>query len=226
MARAEKRLYRFPYSCYARKVQALLAFRGEAVRIVDVRYGERGELVRLTGGSIHVPVLVLEDGTVLQDSRRISELLVGDEVGAGLVPAGEEGPAWAFADWCDQVLEDAMFRLAAPGVWERLEDPWDRALFTLVKERKYGTGCLDRWRADQAGISANARALLAPVAQTLAGRPFVLGERPTLADAALYGQLSMLAWTDPAWPGRLAGPLAGWFDRIAGPVTNGEVRRG
>jgi len=85
--------------------------------------------------------------------------------------------------------------------------------FTLVKERKYGSGCLDQWRADHDGISAEARALLAPVAQTL-------------ADAALYSQLSILVWTDPARPRRLTGPLAGWFDRIEGHVADEEVRRG
>jgi glutathione S-transferase len=226
MSRAEKRLYRFPYSCYARKVQALLAFRGDAVRIVDVPYGDRTELVKVTGGSVHVPVLALEDGTVIADSRRISEALVSDAAGAALAPAGEDGPTWAFADWCDLVLEDATFRLAAPGIRDRLETPWERALFTLVKERKFGPGCLDRWRSERDSIAGRAAALLAPVARTLSARPFVLGAAPTLADAALYGQLAMVAWAEPAWPGGLAGPLAAWFERVSGRVAREEVRNG
>ena len=42
-----------------------------------------------------------------------------------------------------------------------------------------------------------ARALLGPSQQTLAAQPFLFGAEPTLADAALYGNLAMLESSSP-----------------------------
>ncbi len=107
------KLFRFPYSCYALKARSLLALAGARVEVVDVPYGDRAELVELTGGYIHVPVLVDDSGNVHVDSRTISEFVVARP---GLVPSPLAGPVWAYADWCDQVLEDPCFKLAAPAV--------------------------------------------------------------------------------------------------------------
>lgn len=63
------KLYRFPYSCYARKVQCVLDLMGAQYETIDVPFGDRTELAELTGGYIQVPVLVMDDGTVIKDSR-------------------------------------------------------------------------------------------------------------------------------------------------------------
>jgi glutathione S-transferase len=162
-----------------------------------------------------VPVLTLEDGRVVTDSRRISEVLVAEGAGLSLVPPGLEGPVWAFADWCDAVLEDAAFRLASPGIRDRFGSAWERSLFVFVKERKFGPGCVQRWEEERDALATRVSALLAPVERTLSQRPFVFGEQPTLADAALYGQLAMLAYADPALPERLSAPVARHAQRLA-----------
>ncbi len=223
---AEKVLYRFAYSCYAWKVQAVLALRGDRTRIVDVPYGDRGELARLTGGYVHVPVLQLEDGTVLTESRRICEALVAEGAGLALVPAELAGPVWAFADWCDAVLEDVAFRIATPGIRDRFSSPWEKALFVLVKERKFGPGAVARWAAERDDLVARARSLLAPVAHTLSDRPFVFGGAPTLADAALYGQLALLSYADRGWPAWLPEAVTRYAERMAARVGRVEVHHG
>ncbi len=220
----EKVLYRFPYSCYAWKVQAVLALRGDRVRMVDVPYGNRTELAQLTGGYVHVPVLRLEDGTILTESRRICEALVAEGPGRPLVPEALAGPVWAFADWCDAVLEDVVFRIGSPGIRDRFTSPWEKALFVLVKERKFGPGAVDRWVAERDDLVARARSLLAPVAHTLSDRPFVFGGLPTLADAALYGQLALLCYADRGWPAWLPEPVTRFAERMAASVGGVEVR--
>src|SRR6478736_4468170 len=52
------KLYRFRYSPYARKVQMLLDLIGARYELVEVPYGDRNEIARVTGGYIYVPVLV------------------------------------------------------------------------------------------------------------------------------------------------------------------------
>jgi glutathione S-transferase len=185
------RLYRFHYSPYARKVQMLLDLLGERYDLVEVDYCERDELARLTGGHVYVPVL--HDGDrVLTESRAICEHLLSSERGKKLVPSPWEGPIWAYADFCDGPLEDVLFRVASPAVRDAWPTPFARALYVLVKERKFGAGCVDAWQRETPVLIARARALLAPTLRTLAAEPFLFGARPTLADAALYGQCAML----------------------------------
>ncbi|MBI4515125.1 MAG: glutathione S-transferase family protein [Deltaproteobacteria bacterium] len=218
------KLYRFEYSCYARKVQMLLDLLGLRYDIADVPYGDRTELTALTGGYIQVPVLVDDAGVVTVDSRVICERLLAGAPGLRLVPLPWQGPIWAYADWCDGVLEDVVFRLASPGIRRRFARPADRALFTFIKERKFGRGCVEEWERTAGELTSRVRSLLAPTALTLAQQPFVFGERPTLADAALYGQCAMLRFADAAMPAAL-GPVFGqWLSGLeaARPSGGGE----
>jgi glutathione S-transferase len=215
------KLYRFAYSCYARKVQMLLDLLRRRCDIVDVPYGERTELATLTGGYIQVPVLVDDDGTVTVDSRAICERLLGGARAAALVPAPWQGPIWAYADWCDGPLEDLLFRLASPGIRARFARPADRALFTFIKERKFGRGCVDEWERDAPALAARARVWLQPTAETLTRQPFLFGAQPTLADAALYGQCVMLRYA-AVMPATVAPVLGEWVDRLEA-VSQGAV---
>ena len=186
------KLYRFSYSPYARKVQMLLDLSGAKYQLVDVDYVDREELARITGGYIYVPVLVTDQGQVITESRAICEHWVATEQGRRLVPSPWEGPIWAYSDFTDGALEDVLFRIASPAVRDTWPSAFARALYVLIKERKFGAGCVDAWERERGQLIERARKLLAPSLQTLSARPFLFGERPTLADAALYGQCAML----------------------------------
>jgi glutathione S-transferase len=205
------RLFRFPYSCYALKVQSLLDLAGLRVEVEDVPYGDRSRLVELTGGYMHVPVLVDAQGVFHVESRAISEFILAGA--PELAPSPLEGPVWAYADWCDQVLEDCCFKLAAPAVRRSFPRPADRALYALIKERKYGAGCVEAWEASATELLQRSRAALAPSERTLGKAAFLFGAQPTLADAALWGQLAMLRFAGiPA--SALGESLPGWQSRL------------
>jgi glutathione S-transferase len=208
------KLYRLDYSPYARKAQMVLDLLGRRYECVDVRYGDRRELAATTGGYVQVPVLVDDDGTVTVDSRAICERLLAGDAGRRLVPSPWEGPIWAYADWCDGALEDVLFRLASPATRRRFTDPWERALYGFVKERKFGTGCVDAWERARGELVARATALLAPSRRTLAARPFLFGDGATLADAALYGELAMLDAVEPELPSALGREFPEYLRRM------------
>lgn len=186
------KLYRFVYSPYARKVQMLLDLSGAKYQLVEVDYVDREELARLTGGYIYVPVLVTAAGQVITESRAICEHIVASERGERLVPAPWQGPIWAYADFTDGALEDVLFRIASPAIRDAWPSAFARALYVLVKERKFGAGCVDAWERERPQLIAHARKLLEPSLASLRARPFLFGDQPTLADAALYGQCAML----------------------------------
>jgi glutathione S-transferase len=214
------RLYRFRQSAFARKVQMLLDLQGRPYDLVDVPYSDRTELARLTGGYVYVPVLVDDEGRVTVESRRICEVLLADRGGRNLTPEPLEGPIWAYADFCDGVLEDVLFRIASPFVRDAWQSPGDRALYTLIKERKFGPGCVDQWRRDKDTLLERARVLLAPTIRTLRSVPFVFGESATLADAALYGNLVGLIEADASLPGAIGSELLGYMARLEALVRS------
>ncbi|MFM2419396.1 MAG: hypothetical protein RL385_4119 [Pseudomonadota bacterium] len=191
------KLYRFRHSPFARKVQTLLDLLGLTYEVEDVRYADREELAALTGGYVYVPVLRWEDGSFTVDSRAISERLLARDDAAWLAPRPFTGPVWATADFYDQVVEDVLFRVGAPYTLHSWPTATERALYTMNKERKFGSGCLTRWERERDELIARGRHLLAPSFATLREQPFLFGTAPTLADAALHGLALMLEAAHP-----------------------------
>jgi len=208
------KLYRFPYSPYARKVQMLLDLAGLKYELIDVDYVDRHELARASAGYVYVPVLVTDEGRAITESRSICEHILQGSVGQKLVPAPFQGPIWAYADFTDGPLEDVLFRVASPAVRDAWPTPFARGLYVLIKERKFGAGCVDAWERDQPALIAKARVLLAPTLQTLAAQRFLFGDRPTLADAALYGQCAMLEAGSASLLQAVAPELVGYARRV------------
>lgn len=208
------KLFRFRYSPYARKVEMLLELMGRTFERIEVPYSDRTELARVSGGYAYVPVLVEDDGTVTVESRDICERLLTGDAAARLVPAPFQGPIWAYADFADGPLEDVLFRIASPAVRDAWKSPSDRALYVLIKERKFGAGCVSAWERDRDTLVARAQRLLAPTLATLSARPFLFGDTPTLADAALYGNCAMLHEARPELLARVSEQLASFMRRL------------
>ncbi|HET9953536.1 MAG TPA: glutathione S-transferase [Polyangiaceae bacterium] len=207
------KLFRLRYSPYARKVQMLLDLIPRRYESIEVSYGDRNELAELTSGYIYVPVLE-DGGKVIVDSRRIAQHLLSDPNAAHLVPAPHQGPIWAYADFADGPLEDVLFRIASPFIRDQWQTPFERALYTLIKERKFGAGCLDAWAAQRDELFARGRELLEPTLLTLGQQPFLFGQSPTLADAALYGLCEMLEEAKPELLAQLSPRLPEYARRL------------
>ncbi len=208
------KLYQFPFSPFAVKVRIGLKAKGLACELVDVPYLERHELVAVSGG-VMVPVLV-DGATVVKDSPAIMAYL--DQQYA---PSLRENPLGVIVEqWSDTTLEDVAFRLACPG----LEDLVTRvnggradvrAMYRLVKERRYGAGCIEAWKHDAVTYSAQLKSMLAPVAAALERTPYLLGDALSLADAAVVGQLSMVEAGVPGWLKANLPALLPWFVRVS-----------
>jgi glutathione S-transferase len=205
------RLLQFSYSPYAAKVRTCLKLKKLACELVNIPYTQRGELVRVSGG-IGVPVL--EDGAaVVIDSARITAYL---ETKGG--PSLREHPlAPVIEQWADNWLEETAFRLACPGLEDRMgaeQGEEARLMFRLVKERRYGAGAVAAWRADQAKYSDETKAMLQPIADAVRTTGFVLGAMPSIADAAVAGQLAMVEVALPGWVRTQVPALAGWYETL------------
>jgi glutathione S-transferase len=209
-------LYQFAHSPFAAKVRKCLELKRLGCEIVEVPYLDRRALAAVSGG-VHVPVLV-DEGRVVTDSARITAYL-DERYPPNLRPGALAGPATVLEAWADEQLEEVAFRLSAPWVEPRMrEQSGDRAdapaMYRMIKERKYGTGCLDAWRADEATWLERLRGLIEPLVRSLALSPFLLGDTITVADAAVWGNLYGIEAVRPGFvAGRLPG-LEGWIARV------------
>ena len=205
------RLLQFSYSPFAAKVRVCLKLKKLECELVEIPYTKREELVKVSGG-VGVPVLV-DGATVVTDSPRITAYL---ETRGG--PSLREHPlAPVLEQWADNWLEETAFRLACPGLEDRMgvdQGEEARLMFRLVKERRYGSGCISQWRLDQAKYAAETKAMLAPVVEAVRATGFVLGSSPSVADAAVVGQLHMVEAALPGWVKAQVPGLSDWFHAL------------
>lgn len=185
------RLFQFWYSPYVEKVRAALAIKGIAFETVEVPYLDRKELVARSG-QVAVPVLEW-DGEVVADSGRILAFLEGRKPTPALFPPEAAGLCEMLSEWLDNDLEDKIFRLAAPAVeaWQRARGAEQAAMWRYVRERKFGPGCVDRWRSEAEEHWRALQPHLERLDRALAGKEFLLGPL-TAADCSLYGQMFFL----------------------------------
>lgn len=205
------RLLQFSYSPFAAKVRVCLKLKSLECELVEIPYTQRQELVAVSGG-VGVPVLV-DGATVLTDSPRITAYL--ETKGA---PSLRKHPlAPVLEQWADHWLEETAFRLACPGLEDRMgqaQGEEARLMFRLIKERRYGAGCIGQWRADQAKYAAETKALLGPIGEAVRATGFVLGDSVSVADAAVVGQLYMVEVSLPGWVKAELPALAPWYERL------------
>jgi glutathione S-transferase len=103
-------------------------------------------------------------------------------------------------------LNDAYFTEFVPRA--------EQLAYRRHKERKFGRGCLEQWRAQEKTLRASLAALLVPFEQMLGHRDFLLDDRPRFVDFDLWGILANLKYSGhhslPAAQVR----LRGWSARM------------
>jgi glutathione S-transferase len=181
-------------SPYTRKVRIVLAEKRIEceLELVDVNAPDNPVIAHNPLGKI--PVLVLDDGTSLFDSRVIVEFLDNASPIARLIPADKRARV---AVRCWEALSDGVLDA---GLLMRYE--------SLRPKREQSAA----WHAKQLGKVNRGLALLAA---DLGERSWCCGERYSLADIALGCCLGWLAFRHPSIDWRGQDPaLARHFDRL------------
>jgi len=237
-------LHQFRASAFCEKVRLILAAKGLEVTLVEVTPGlGQLQLFRLSGQR-QVPVLV-DGGTVIADSTSIAlhleaahptpPLLPGDPLARARVLLLEDWADTALAAGCrrallqaaasDPVLRAALLPEITPDPLRQLVGALPAAVMAPVGDalvEALGLG-------DARQLQANLEHLAVLVGE----RPYLEGERLSLADLAVVAQLSLLAFPPSAGIGlaglRVAGiadnplltPLFSWRDRILAELGRG-----
>ena len=230
-------LHQFRHSAFCEKVRLILAAKGLEVSLVEVTPGVgQLEVFRLSGQR-QVPVLVDGDAVIadstaialhLEEAHPTPPLLPAEPLARARVLLLEDWADTALAAGCrrsllqaaaaDPVLRSALLPEATPGPLRQLVGVLPGSVMAPVSEAIV-----------EALAPCEARQLqrsLEQLCRLIDGRPYLEGERLSLADLAVVAQLSLLSF--PACCGApLAGrgvagiadnpvlaPLFSWRDRI------------
>jgi glutathione S-transferase len=184
-------LIQFPWSPFCLPQRRILEFSGAPFKVINLPPQERTLVWKLTRQRYY-GVPVIKDGKTVvfeinEDSQVIAKYL-DEEMELGLFPAelrGVQSILWRFIE---NEIEGATFRLNDI-YYEENAATADQLQYLRFKERKFGRGCIDQWRAQQKNLLKQLEQHLIPFEQMLLHSPFLLDERPRFVDFDLFGML-------------------------------------
>lgn len=185
-------LIQFPWSPFCLVQRRILEFSGAPFKITNLPHpGDRSLVWKLTKERYY-GVPVIRDGQavvfeIAEDSQVIAKYL-DEEMELGLFPAELRGVQDLLWRYIENDIEGAGFKLNDIYFKEFVVKA-DQVSFIRHKERKFGHGCLDQWRARQKDLLKTLEQNLAPFELMLLHRPFLLGEQPRFVDFDLFGML-------------------------------------
>jgi glutathione S-transferase len=185
-------LIQFPWSPFCLVQRRILEFSGAPCKITSLPLtGDRSLIWKLTKERYY-GVPVIRDGRnvifeVADDSQVIAKYL-DEEMELGLFPAEWRGIQAILWRYIENEIEGTGFKLNDIYFKEFVAKA-DQVAFIRHKERKFGRGCLDQWRAQQKFLLKQLDQLLVPFEQRLLHKPFLLDERPRFVDFDLFGML-------------------------------------
>lgn len=190
-------LIQFPWSPFCIVTRRILEFSGVRFKIRNIPNGERSLVWKLTkGGSYGVPLIV--DGREpifeLSDDTQVIAKYIDDKYSLGLFPREMEGVQSILWRYLENDIEGIAFKLNDI-YWKEFVPADDHLRFLRHKERKFGRGCIDQWRAMKPQLFQQLEEKLVPFEEMLAYKPYLLDQRPRFVDFNLYGMLGNLLFT-------------------------------
>jgi glutathione S-transferase len=184
-------LIQFPFSPFCVPQRRILEFSGTPFKITNVPPQDRSLVWKLTKQRYYgVPVIrdgsrVIFDDT---DDQQIVAKYLDEKLDLGLFPAASEGVQAILWRYIENEIEGATFRLNDIHYRENVAVA-GQLQYLRFKERKFGRGCIDQWRAGQKDWLKKLENGLAPFEQMLAHSDFLLAQRPLFVDFDLFGML-------------------------------------
>lgn len=184
-------LIQFPWSPFCIVTRRILEFSGVRFKLTNILNGDRTLVWELTNERYY-KVPLLKDGKQVifelsDESQNIAKYL-DQKFSLGLFPPELEGVQSILWRFIENEVEGVGFKLNDI-YWKEMVPAEDRLRFLRHKERKFGVGCLDEWRAMKPQLLKQLEARLLPFEEMLTYKPFLLDERPRFVDFNLYGIL-------------------------------------
>jgi len=211
-------LIQFAWSPFCIVQRRILEFSCVPFKITNIASSDRSLVWRLTRKRYY-GVPVIRDGKsvifeVGEESQVIAKYL-DTKLQLGLFPWAQEGVQSILWHYIESEVESIGFKLNDI-YWQEVVPPSDQCGFLRHKERKFGRGCLDQWRAQQKDLLARLEQRLVPFEQMLMYRPFLLDQRPRFVDFDLFGILANFLYSGHYHLPAAHSHLQQWHRRMTG----------
>jgi glutathione S-transferase len=205
-------LHHYDASPFSEKIRTILGHK----RLAWCAVGQptimpKPQLTPLTGGYRRIPVLQI-GADVYCDSQLIARVLEARHPEPTIFPGGGEAPCTAMALWADRIV----FWAAVPVLFDLVGDALPKAFIDDRAQLSGGRIDLAAMKKQAPAAREQVRASAALLnAQLADGRPFLLGDAFSLADAACYHPI----WFLRGLPGASSAfddcaALSAWADRV------------
>jgi glutathione S-transferase len=220
-------LHHYPGSPFAEKARLMLGYKGliwQSVFIPMVM--PKPDVVALTGGYRKTPILQI-GADIYCDTALIAEKLEELQPAPALFPAGGQGLARTVAQWADSSLFWAAvaYSTQPAGMAQMFEKAPAEALQSFAADRKAMSAGAPSLRP--ADATSAYRTYLDRLDDMLSSAgPYLLGDRPCIADFSAYHPLWFTRKQTPALAGVIEerSLLTAWMDRMAA-IGHGQVQR-
>jgi len=184
-------LVQFPWSPFCIVQRRVLEFSGVKFKITNIPNGDRSLVWKLTRQRYYgVPIIRDGKSVVFEvsDESQVIAKYIDSKLQLGLFPWIMEGVQSILWRYIENDIEGVCFRLNDI-YWRELVPPSDRLRFLRHKERRFGRGCIEQWKAQRQDLLTQLEQRLIPFEEMLMYRPYLLDERPRFVDFDLYGML-------------------------------------
>ncbi len=210
-------LIQVPRSPFCLVQRRILEYSGAPFKITNISYADRNLIWRLTRQRYYA-VPVLRDGRTVvfetcEESQVIAKYIDG-KLQLDLFPKALRGVDRILWRLIEDQIEGYCFKLNDIH-WEEFVPKSERLAFLRHKERKFGRGCLDQWRRQQAQLIEELAQALVPFEMMLAERPFLLHSRPHFIDFDLWGMLACFLYSGHYQLPALHSCLNEWHARMS-----------
>jgi glutathione S-transferase len=210
-------LIQFPWSPFCLVQRRILEFSGAPFKVTNLPPSDRSLVWRATRQRYYQVPIVREGRTVVfetsDDSQVIAKYLEA-KLQLALFPPEWDGVQKVIWHYIETVIEGLTFKLN-DAHYREFVPAKEQLPYLRHKERKFGPGCLDQWRAQQEGLVEELTRRLVPFEQMLAHRDYLLDGQPRFVDFDLWGMLANFQFSGHyPWPAAHS-ELAKWYARVS-----------
>jgi glutathione S-transferase len=191
-------IYQMRHSPYCIPITAALEGLGQAYEVINISPHTREEVIRRSEGAYYQVPMLDHDGELVMESSAesidIARYIDRTFAGGRLFPAEIEAAHLPLIEQVENEFELAGFIVMDPFHLDSIDDLVARTMIVRHKERKFGPGCVEDWRARNGELLEHFVSLLAPAEKSLGERPFLFGDAPVYADYALLGVIENVTY--------------------------------
>jgi glutathione S-transferase len=210
-------LIQFPWSPFCIVQRRILEYSGVRFKITNVPNTDRSLVWKLTKQRYYGVPIIRDGRSVIFEMSEESQVIakyIDGKLCLGLFPWELEGVQSLIWRHIESEIEGRTFKLNDI-FWKKQNPPAEHLAFVRHKERKFGRGCLDLWRAQQKQLLAQLEEQLVPYEEMLIHKPFLLDHQPRFIDFDLFGMLANFLYSGRY---RLPAPhnrLKSWYQRMS-----------